>query len=148
MITHKIALISSCIVIKRSSALDVKTVTYFKLTWSTQSIHLVLEARGDHGYFHYTVLFSTDTAFRGICRHSFNTLYHLGVFTVDAIKRLTVFSDINFKCMSSILSYKFDWSSKDPPHLWEKPQLLYFYTYRKCTTIYKKYIRTRDSTGH
>lgn len=52
VITHKIALISSCIVIKRSSALDVKTVTYFKLTWSTQSIHLVLEARGYHGYFH------------------------------------------------------------------------------------------------
>lgn len=72
------------------------TVIYFKLTWSTQSIHLVLEARGDHGYFHYTVLFSTDTAFRGICRHSFNTLCQLGVFTVDAIKY--------FKCMSSISS--------------------------------------------
>lgn len=80
------------------------TVIYFKPTWSTQSIHLVLEARGDHGYFHYTVLFSTDTAFRGICRHSFNTLYQLGVFTVDAIKRLTAFSDIYFKCMSSISS--------------------------------------------
>lgn len=80
------------------------TVIYFKPTWSTQSIHLVLEARGDHGYFHYTVLFSTDTAFRCICRHSFNTLYQLGVFTVDAIKRLTAFWDIYFKCMSSISS--------------------------------------------